>query len=246
MKSISKHSVFRFLGALALIAIAGVWIAFHQMQKEDLCSEVIVKIYSRHGLDFVNRSKVEKILRDAHGDNPIRKKLTDLDLNLLETALRNSSFIKDANVYTQIDGKLVAEVWQREPIIRIQTDEFNGYYLDVAGDSFALSPDYSARVMVATGTIDRAMVRKLYTVALTVQENPFWLAQIEQIFVSEQKDLILIPKIGSCELVLGNTDRLEEKLNDLKGFMRDGLGTIGWSKYKSISVKYKDQIICKP
>jgi cell division protein FtsQ len=100
--------------------------------------------------------------------------------------------------------------------------------------------------MVATGNIDSAMVRKLYTVALTVQENPFWLAQIEQIFVSEQKDLILIPKIGTCELILGNTDRLEVKLNDLKGFIKDGLGTLGWDKYKSISVKYKDQIICKP
>jgi cell division protein FtsQ len=99
--------------------------------------------------------------------------------------------------------------------------------------------------MVATGRIDSTVVKKLYTLALFVQENAFWKAQIEQIFVTEQKDIILIPKIGNCELVLGDIDRLEQKLNDLQVFMQKGFTTIGWQKYKSVSVKFKDILVCK-
>ncbi len=113
------------------------------------------------------------------------------------------------------------------------------------GETFPTSSNYTARVMVATGRIDSSVVKKLYTLALFVQENAFWKAQIEQIFVTEQKDIILIPKIGDCQLVLGDVDRLEQKLNDLKVFMQKGFTELGWHKYKSVSVKYKDILVCK-
>jgi cell division protein FtsQ len=144
-----------------------------------------------------------------------------------------------------LDGRLIAEVWQKEPIIRIHAGNGYGYYLDKSGHEFPLSKQYSARVMVATGNIDTAVVRKLYTLACFVHENPFWKAQIEQIFVNDGKDLILIPKVGRSKLIIGDTERLEEKLNDLRIVQKDALTAVGWNKYSSINVKFKDVVICK-
>jgi hypothetical protein len=38
---------------------------------------------------------------------------------------------------------------------------------------------------------------------------------------------------------------LEEKLNDLRIVQKDALTAVGWNKYSSINVKFKDVVICK-
>jgi cell division protein FtsQ len=245
MKQINNHKVIVLaLWALAILTFIG-WLVFRNSHQEEVCKDIQVKIYPSEEIYFVTRSRVIQLLNDSLNQSAIGKPLTSIDLNYLERKLNKNPNVERANVYTHLNGKLVAEVWQKEPIIRIQKDNDYAFYIDRKGESFPTSINYTARVMVATGRIDSTVVKKLYTLALFVQENAFWKAQIEQIFVTEQKDIILIPKIGNCELVLGDIDRLEQKLNDLQVFMQKGFTTIGWQKYKSVSVKFKDILVCK-
>lgn len=245
MKKINNHKVILLvLWALAILTFVG-WLVFRNTNQDELCKEVVVKIYPSEEIYFVTRSRVIQLLNDSLNQSPVGKPLNRIDLNYLERKLNKSPNVDKANVYTHIDGRIVAEVWQKIPIIRVQKDGDYAFYIDAKGETFPTSSNYTARVMVATGRIDSSVVKKLYTLALFVQENAFWKAQIEQIFVTEQKDIILIPKIGDCQLVLGDVDRLEQKLNDLKVFMQKGFTELGWHKYKSVSVKYKDILVCK-
>ena len=245
MKRINNQKVILLaLWALAIVTFVG-WLVFRNTHQEEVCKDIQVKIYPSEDIYFVTRSRVLQFLVDSLNQSVIGKPLDRIDLNFLERKLSKNPNVEKANVYTHLNGKLVAEVWQKEPIIRIQKDSDYGFYLDSKGESFPISKNYTARVMVATGRIDSTVVKKLYTLALFVQENTFWKAQIEQIFVTEQKDIILIPKIGDCQLVLGDVDRLEQKLNDLQVFMQKGFTSVGWQKYKSVSVKFKDILVCK-
>lgn len=232
---------------VALLAVAMVvfWVIFAQKGKEMRCNRVEIRVYPSDEIAFVTHQRVNELLLDEDRQSPVGKSLNAINLRYLEKRIRRHPAVDKANVYTHLDGRLIAEVWQREPVIRIHAGQGYGFYLDKNGNEFPLSNQYSARVMVATGHIDTAVVRKLYTLARFVHENPFWKAQIEQIFVNEEKDLILIPKVGRSNLIIGDTERLEEKLNDLRVIQKDALTSVGWNRYKTISVKYKDIAICK-
>lgn len=245
MAGIAKHRIFQILMVVLSVAVLAGWIYFAQKGKETLCKEVEIRIYPTDELYFITPVKVRELLLDQERQSPEGKALNKINLGYLEQRIKRHPAVEKANVYTHLNGKLIAEVWQREPIIRIHAGNGYGYYLDKNGHEFPLTTQYSARVMVATGNIDTAVVRKLYTLARYVHENPFWKAQIEQIFVDAGKDLILITKIGDAKLILGDTERLEEKLNDLMVLQRDALTAVGWNKYNSLSVKYKDVVICK-
>lgn len=234
-----------FIGVvILLIAVFVAWFYFRNNHSDELCTEVVVKIYPGEDIYFISRSQVLEMLKDSVNRSPVGQPLKHLNLKYLEQRLKRNKMIANANVYSHLNGRLVAEVWQKIPIIRLIDDGYS-YYLDIDGKEFPASRHYTARVMVGTGKLDSSAVKKLYTVAAYVQEKPFWKAMIEQIFVNELHDLVLIPAVGNFELVLGDTERLEEKLNDLEVFLKNGLTADGWSNYKSVSVKYRNILVCK-
>jgi len=113
---------------------------------------------------------------------------------------------------------------------------------------------FTARVPVATGNIFEtpeagdslvsAVGKQLYEIATYVDKDAFWKAQIEQIFVTAESELLLIPKIGDHTIVFGSSENMTEKFDKLMVFYREGLSRVGWNKYSTINLKYKDQVVC--
>jgi cell division protein FtsQ len=62
--------------------------------------------------------------------------------------------------------------------------------------------------------------------------------------VTANNEIILIPRIGDHEVELGTLDDYPIKLAKLKMFYLHGLNKIGWGDYKSISLKFKNQVVC--
>jgi len=89
-----------------------------------------------------------------------------------------------------------------------------------------------------------SIMRDVYNVSLFVAQDDFWNAQIEQIYVNSNGDLELIPRVGRHSIILGNGKDLKEKFDRLFLFYTDGLNKAGWDKYKTINLKFKDQVVC--
>jgi cell division protein FtsQ len=77
-----------------------------------------------------------------------------------------------------------------------------------------------------------------------IQRDKFLMALTEQLYVTIDKEIELIPKAGPTSILLGNADMAENKLSRLKVFYRKGLPAAGWDTYSALNLKYKDQIIC--
>ena len=45
-------------------------------------------------------------------------------------------------------------------------------------------------------------------------------------------------------IVIGEVYNLESKFNKLMLFYEEGLSKTGWNEYKTINLKYKDQVVC--
>lgn len=106
-------------------------------------------------------------------------------------------------------------------------------------------PNSSAHVAVVTGYVDRDFaVKELYTLGVFLQAHPLWDAQIEQINVTQAKELELVPRVGEHIIFLGKPGNYEEKFEKLKTFYEKGLNQVGWNKYSRISLEFNNQIIC--
>jgi cell division protein FtsQ len=62
--------------------------------------------------------------------------------------------------------------------------------------------------------------------------------------VNEESDIVLIPKVGDHEIVFGRMDESAvERLDNLKIFYREAYPHAGWTTYKQLNIKFKDQVI---
>jgi len=128
------------------------------------------------------------------------------------------------------------------------------------------SDNYTARLLVANGDIpdiynpqtaldvsDTAsadtlvMAKPLYKVYRLTQyilKDEFWKAMIEEIFVNSNGDIELFTKVGDQTVIFGDIDNMSEKFAKLLVFYKRELNKIGWTKYKTINLKYKNQVVC--
>ena len=90
-----------------------------------------------------------------------------------------------------------------------------------------------------------AWINGIYELAMFLDRNPFWNAQIEQIYVAENGDLYLSPRVGNQQIVFGDLNNIETKFDKLASFYNNIVPSVGWIEYDVVNLKYKDQIVCK-
>ena len=105
---------------------------------------------------------------------------------------------------------------------------------------------HAAHLPVATGKITQTMAEgALFELAQLLAKDEFWSKQIEQINVTHDGELELVPQVGNHILFLGKPVHMEEKLARIHTFYEKALNQIGWNKYSRINVEFDNQVICK-
>ncbi|MBN2763484.1 MAG: hypothetical protein JXR41_10365, partial [Bacteroidales bacterium] len=84
----------------------------------------------------------------------------------------------------------------------------------------------------------------VFKLARYIEQDEFWRAQIQQIYVTASGEFELIPRVGSHVIEFGRADAMEEKLYKLKLLYLQGFNKIGWNHYSRINLEYDNQIVC--
>lgn len=227
---------------------------------QTLCEDIQMDISHINNNYFIDSKDLERLIR-ASGDTLIGTKHYEIDSYKLEKLIKENPYIKSAEVYVDLKGTVYIEVTQRNPILRIVNFNGESYYLDENGKIMPLSPKYSARVLVANGriwepkelraklmnseeTYSNILIDRLYGLADFIRNDKFWKSQITQIYIKEDGDIELIPRVGRHVILFGKIENTDEKFMKLWMFYQKGLNNIGWNKYDEINLKYKNQIVC--
>ena len=219
-------------------------------QRGRLCNNIRITINYDKGLFFVNESDIRVSLVSHSGDSLIGKYLKEIDFAEIEANLETNPFIENAEIYSNIKGDINVEIKQKEPIIRVVNNEGVSYYLDRYGEKIPLSPKFTARVAVASGNIgkvnseDETRTKELFKLAAFIHQDEFWKAQFEQIYVTENGEFELIPKLGNHVIRLGDIEDMEEKFKKLMIFYKEVLKNVDADRYKEVNLKFQDQIVC--
>lgn len=88
----------------------------------------------------------------------------------------------------------------------------------------------------------------LLTFVEQVEQDDFWRSEVVQIVArttpSGALEVDLIPRSGRHTIRFGRLERTEEKFDKLMRFYRRGLPQIGWDEYRTIDIRYQDQVVC--
>ena len=169
--------------------------------------------------------------------------LVNIDKDSIERVLNKFPIIKKSEVYSSLDGIIHIYIEQKIPVLRVFGRD--NYYIDEEGGIMSLSKRYSARVVVATGNISRSYAKnELYHFVMFIRNNDFWNSFIEQIYIKNRDDVILIPKVGMFKINIGSIDNYKENLDKLYLFLTKGIEKKGWNSYKEINLKFKKQVVC--
>lgn len=214
-----------------------------------------IKILIPGADNFIEREEIDAILKQSQGQL-IGRKLEEINLHAIEEKIKSNPYIALSTVYADMDGIIHIEISQRQPLLRIISSSGQDFYIDKNGLKMPVSPNFTANVVVANGkilehfsgrvdTLITKMASDLYKTALFLKKDTLWDSQIEQIFVNDKDDIELIPRVGNQRIILGNADSLQTKMTNLMTFYKEAMPKVGWDTYKTINIKYTNQIVCE-
>jgi len=250
-KRIWRYLLISFAWALSLGGLV-VLMSFIEVKKSQvLCREV--KVYIPGNQYFIDRQEVDKIIQ-ANNHLLVGRRMDNINIYDLEKRLRSNPFIEFAKVYADMDGVINVEISQRQPVLRIINRYDQDFYVDQHGLKIPLSANFTARVLAANGYIDELFANRvdtlqtplameLFKAANYIRNDSLWDAQIAEIYVNKDREIELIPRVGNNRILLGNADSLETKFRNLLVFYKKALPQVGWDAYKTINIKYANQVV---
>ena len=242
------------IGCAWAVSLGGlvVLMSFIEFKKSGVFCKA-VKIYIPGNQYFIDKEEVDNII-NVHKHQLVGRNMESINLHDLEKRLKANPFIESAKVYADMDGVIKVEISQREPVMRVMNQAGQDFYIDQHGLKIPMSSNFTAKVLVANGYIDEAFGNKLdtlhteiaaelYKTAQFINKDSLWSAQITQLYVTEDHEIELIPRIGTNRILLGNADSLENKFHNLLVFYKQALPQVGWDRYKLINIKFANQVV---
>lgn len=237
--------------ALCLVVftmLASLWFISNQ-KKKIVCSSV--KIVFNDDVHFVTEAEIEKIIQDNFGsfDGVL---LDTLNTFKIKQAIEQHAWIQNVDIfkgYAHTDssffvGVIKVIITHQIPLMRVANAD-NGYYVSSSGNTMPLSGSFSMHVPVFTGHIPDSIVNEyLLPFAQYIHNDDFLRSLFVQIDVKTDKQIEIVPRVGNHTIEFGYITDIDHKIRNLKAVYTQGFGNEQWEKYKKVSLKYKNQVVC--
>ncbi|MEA2042490.1 MAG: hypothetical protein U9N85_08050 [Bacteroidota bacterium] len=236
------------------IAITTVYIT----GRNSVCKKVELTFSDTQDGKFIDSTILMKIIRDEYG-SLIGRKINEINIGEIEEVINKLPLVKKSEVYKNAQGVIFIEVNERTPLFRVMSNNGKSMYVDTDGFLIPISKKTPARVIVTGGhislpdtlnennqTIDSTLfLREIFDLVNFINKDEFMNAQFQQIYITENSNFLLIPRIGNHQIILGSTENYKAKLNRLQYFYMNIIGKKGWNTYQELDLSIDNQIVAR-
>lgn len=239
MKRLKK--ILKYLTLLILLVSMGLLYSFSNARNgQKIVGEPTIEFQSKMN-NFLTIQMVNKLLIQNQKTVQIQAKSV-IDLYQLEKEVLKNPYIEKASLFITIDGTLNTRIQQRQPIARVITRK-KTYYLDLQGVEVPLSANYSARVPLITGVEKEEDLVKVMLLLRKIIADELLKNEVIGIHMDRSKELLLTVRSGNYKIAFGKVEEINQKLRKLKGFYSKALSDSTIYKYKTINIKYHNQVV---
>ena len=214
-------------------------IVYFSNQKNIVRVDDNIKISFTHSPRFLDTILVNKLLTQNFRGKSVQLK-DSLDLNMLEKKLNQIPEIQNAELFVLLKGQLSVSITERIPTFKINS--IPSFYADASGVTFPFVKVENNQLPVfEADTIDASIINAAIIIE-RLKTDTFIKSELKTLYL-EGDSYHLKLKSYPFEIVLGNENALNEKIEKLKVFcafqnIQDSL-----INYKKINLTYINQVV---
>ncbi len=240
MKRRILNITFWITGLLTVVVL----LSFVENQRaEAVCTGLEINVAGEEETPFLTQADVAWAVGKLY-PQVLQTPMSEINIQLLEDHLKKLDAVANAEVFSKLDGRLWVRIKQRKPLARILLPNKN-YYLDTAGKPMALSPHYTANVVLVTGEGLASHHSEITQLVKLIQQEEQLAEVISGIERVGNGKYILYPAIGHHKVLLGGLDGAAKRLKKLAVFYAKGMEAASSEEVTWINLQYKDQVIIK-
>lgn len=213
------------------------------MAASDVCTGVDIIVADTAAHPFVTGRQLNRDLGDISSTAP-GSPIGSIDTYALEKRLLSIDKVEEASVLVTTDRRIRINVVPMKPVARV-FDGDRSYYINKDGKRMTATSRYHIDVPVIIGRLDRMHLPadSLLPLIDFIAADPTWDSFVSAVKVDSPRDIMLIPSIHGHVVNLGAPEGYEEKFARLHRFYTKVLPHTGWSRYDTISVKWRGQVV---
>lgn len=212
-----------------------------------VCTKIKVEILDEKKL--ISPSYIANLVTTNY-TNAIGSPIAAINIHEVEQFIADYPAVKTVQSYTSLshdksfEGSILnIQLTQKEPIARIFCNDFN-FYLDENSEIIPRDIE-PTRVMVFTGAITNNLIQnEVVHLARYIHQDSLFRSLVDQVQVDEQKEYKIFTKFDRQYINFGTFEGYKSKLYRLKRFYQNAKLNLNFSKYKSLDVRFSDQVVC--
>jgi len=166
-----------------------------------------------------------------------------VDINYLESLVNSNGFIKNSEAYISIEGDLIIEVQQRNPIGRIISDNAT-FYIDDESKIMTTSKLYSSTVPVVFNYDESSSQKEIYQMCDLIDSDEFLKKNVTRINFLKNNYITLNFRDHDFDLVIGEYKNIKKKVKNFKAFYQGAVNNESIDKYSKINLQFENQVVC--
>ena len=107
-----------------------------------------------------------------------------------------------------------------------------------------LSSNYTARVPLVTGYIRKNDFSNVFKIAHKIYNDQFLKTHVVEIRQNEDKSIVLKTRVLDFEILIGQLDRLDSKISNLKAFYQKAKKDKSLNRYSKVNLQFENQVVC--
>jgi cell division protein FtsQ len=251
-----KFNLKREIKIGAAIAVVLLTIAFTERRQAHVSiKDISIEMENINENHFLEENDIQDLMQLSK-ENLKGASMDRVNLKSIETKIKSDPFIKDAELYSDLKGNVVARVELRRPIARIVRNDGPDGYIAEDGTLMPTSDRFTPRVVLVSGGYAHKLLqldnvneipegKNLIDLINYIREDDFWSAQIAQLDIDSKMNVTIYPQVGDEKIEFGKPDNQELKFKKLMIYYKEILPRVGWNKYNRVNLQYEGQIVAE-
>lgn len=218
--------------------LISIFVIFFFISKGGKIDKIEITINNPQKNNFISEKKILSSINKKVKN----KKLNDIDFLKLKEEIKKINVIENLDISVTPNYNIKIDVIQRIPICRVfETNK--SYYLDKEGAYIENDIEYSPEVLLITGKIDRENKDKILELVRFIDNDLFLKKQLIGMDINEKNEVTFSVLRGNYKIVFGRIEDIESKFLKLEAFYNKYINSDDLSNYKTLNLKFKNQII---
>lgn len=231
--------------ACAILLSIGTWVvgAWASKQPTDaVCQRLEILLCDSAQHQFVSVDELQRTLQ-RRALLPMGKRWDEVSCQEIEQCLLQHDMIRTAECYKTSTGDVCVRLTQRVPMLYVTTAE-GSYYVDTDRRVMPVRSSIEVSVPIFKGNVSqRAATEEYFDFVCWLQDDSYWSQRITQVHVRNPKQHVLKQRHVEGDILLGDLQGYEQKMERLRKLYVKGFDKIGYKSYKEYDLRYQGQVV---